>query len=187
MFALTAPRAVLRQLQLPLVCFSADGTLIDVAPEIAELALSDRLIKEIRADALAAFARAGHSSRKHRCWRSSIPRTNPLFVVHGAIVSDELGSFEAIAVLLPNRVQRQKPRAGTPYRNIEQFLTESGLTPREAEVAMLITEGQSSPQIAFQMRITVHTVRRHTEAVFRKLRVHTRTELGRVVGFATAT
>lgn len=48
------------------------------------------------------------------------------------------------------------------------------LTPREAEVALLLAEGHSNREIAKILSISPHTVRHHAEHVFLKLDVHTR-------------
>jgi DNA-binding CsgD family transcriptional regulator len=52
----------------------------------------------------------------------------------------------------------------------EQF----GLTPREAHVAELLVSRLSTREIAQALGISTHTVRRHVEAVLRKLGVRSR-------------
>jgi DNA-binding CsgD family transcriptional regulator len=51
-----------------------------------------------------------------------------------------------------------------------------GLTPAEIRVAKRLANGHSSKEIAQQLGITLHTVRRHTEKVFMKLGVRSRAE-----------
>jgi DNA-binding CsgD family transcriptional regulator len=51
------------------------------------------------------------------------------------------------------------------------------LSRREAEVATELLEGHSSRIIAEHLGVTVHTVRRMTERVFKKMGVHSRAEL----------
>lgn len=65
---------------------------------------------------------------------------------------------------------------GTPLgRSVDELLHgRYSLTPREAVVAQLLAAGLSVPRIAGRLGISVHTVRRHTEQVHRKLGVHTR-------------
>ena len=48
------------------------------------------------------------------------------------------------------------------------------LTTREADVALLLAKGLQRTQIARTLGLSPHTIRHHTEAVFRKLNVHTR-------------
>lgn len=50
----------------------------------------------------------------------------------------------------------------------------SSLTPREADVALLLARGFSRSRIAETLGLSAHTVRHHTEGVFRKLGVTTR-------------
>jgi DNA-binding NarL/FixJ family response regulator len=52
------------------------------------------------------------------------------------------------------------------------------LTRAEVRVARLIALGRSSQEIARELHNSPHTINRHTEAVFRKLGVHKRTEVG---------
>ena len=49
------------------------------------------------------------------------------------------------------------------------------LTPRQAAVGRLIVEGLRNREIAERLRISTHTVRRHLEAIFRRLNVPSRT------------
>ena len=55
---------------------------------------------------------------------------------------------------------------------------EHGMTPREIEVAMLLTEGCSNRTIAHRLGISPHTARHHTQRVLAKLGVHSRSEAG---------
>ncbi|MBI4260742.1 MAG: helix-turn-helix transcriptional regulator [Actinobacteria bacterium] len=49
-----------------------------------------------------------------------------------------------------------------------------GLSPREAEVLLLVARGLTNPQIGEALFISARTVRKHLENVFAKLGVHTR-------------
>lgn len=51
------------------------------------------------------------------------------------------------------------------------------LTPREAQVARLLCDGELTRSIATRLGISVHTVRRHTERVLEKAGVNRRTQL----------
>ena len=53
------------------------------------------------------------------------------------------------------------------------------LTDREREVLALIAEGQSNPEIADALVISVKTVNRHRENIMAKLNLHSRVELVR--------
>ena len=50
------------------------------------------------------------------------------------------------------------------------------LTKREREVLDLIVEGKSNSEIAWALRITLHTVKAHVASIIRKLGVSSRTE-----------
>ena len=50
------------------------------------------------------------------------------------------------------------------------------LTPRQAEILALISEGRSSEQIANEMHLSVETVRNHVRGIFRNLGVRSRLE-----------
>ncbi len=52
-----------------------------------------------------------------------------------------------------------------------------GLTDREQEVLRLIADGQTNPEIADKLTISVKTVERHRANIMSKLNLHSRTEL----------
>jgi DNA-binding CsgD family transcriptional regulator len=49
-----------------------------------------------------------------------------------------------------------------------------GLSPRQAEVALLLAQGQTTAEIARTLNLTTHTVRHHAEQVLRRLNVRSR-------------
>jgi DNA-binding CsgD family transcriptional regulator len=56
------------------------------------------------------------------------------------------------------------------------------LTPTEARVVELVAEGLTNPQIGERMFISRATVKTHLAHIFKKLDVHSRTELGALAG-----
>lgn len=70
-------------------------------------------------------------------------------------------------------VRRCKPRLLTEAILRDRF----GLTPREVRVSTLLAARLHSREIAKVLGISVHTARRHAEAVLRKLGVSSRNEL----------
>ena len=50
------------------------------------------------------------------------------------------------------------------------------LTPRELQVLRLISAGKLNKEIALELDISIKTVETHISHIFRKLRVHNRTE-----------
>lgn len=61
------------------------------------------------------------------------------------------------------------------FRALEDDDGQKLLTPREIEVLKAIGEGWTNKAIARQLGISLHTVKFHTESIFRKLGVSTRT------------
>jgi DNA-binding CsgD family transcriptional regulator len=51
----------------------------------------------------------------------------------------------------------------------------NGLTNREAEILAWVARGKTNQEIAALLVVSPHTVRKHLEHAFKKLRVHTRT------------
>ena len=72
-----------------------------------------------------------------------------------------------VVVFLPATPEPDDAAAGDPGW---------GLTPRESAVARLLAAGKPSKAIAAALGISTHTARRHTERVFAKLGVRSRTE-----------
>lgn len=72
------------------------------------------------------------------------------------------------------RVTRLTPSLPAAEVISERF----GLTPRQAQVARLIAEDCTSPEIAERLGISVHTVERHAERVLRVLGLRSRKGLG---------
>lgn len=56
-----------------------------------------------------------------------------------------------------------------------------GLSPREAQVALLLADGASNARIADTLRVTPHTARRHTEHVRDKLGAENRAAVARIL------
>jgi Response regulator containing a CheY-like receiver domain and an HTH DNA-binding domain len=63
-----------------------------------------------------------------------------------------------------------------PVADIETLSTQFGLTPAETRVARLLRDGKSNTDIAAALGASIHTIRRHTEAIFAKLEVRSRSE-----------
>ena len=79
--------------------------------------------------------------------------------------------YGAVEVTRPLRVAE----SSTSYtRELDE---EMRLTPREREILDALLRGSRPPEIARSLFISIHTVRRHAQAVFRKLGVHSQIEL----------
>lgn len=73
---------------------------------------------------------------------------------------------------------------------LDEVQASTGLTPREAQVALLMAERFSQREIAAQLGISLSTARRHSEHVLMRLGISRRTEvasaIGRIPGSALA-
>ena len=67
--------------------------------------------------------------------------------------------------------------SGPPVPRLADLVLRCGLTRREAEVALLLARGGSDREIARQLALSPHTVRKHAEHIFDKLRLHSRKAL----------
>jgi DNA-binding CsgD family transcriptional regulator len=76
-----------------------------------------------------------------------------------------IGPLILVAIATPRR---------TEVPSVATLVARHGLTPREAEVALLLRQGKPNRAIAAALRITEHTARRHTERVLTKLGVSSR-------------
>jgi DNA-binding NarL/FixJ family response regulator len=56
-----------------------------------------------------------------------------------------------------------------------------GLTLRQAEVALLIAQGRSNPEIAEQLGISRFTARNHAEQILARLKVESRRQVARAL------
>lgn len=77
-----------------------------------------------------------------------------------------------------NGIAKLNGRAPQPAPTAVNLHIEYGMTPREIEVALLLSEGCSNRTIAHRLGISPHTARHHTQRVLVKLGVHSRAEAG---------
>ncbi|WP_443749973.1 response regulator transcription factor [Asticcacaulis solisilvae] len=68
------------------------------------------------------------------------------------------------------------PRTDDGFAPLEEPVSGDLLTPRELDVLRAMGEGGSNKVIARQLGISLHTVKFHVEALFRKLDAHSRAE-----------
>ena len=87
-----------------------------------------------------------------------------------AAAEGELEWHEAAAYAARARGRRQRPRHGW-----------DSLTPTELQVAELVAQGHTNPQIAQRLLMGRATVKSHLEHVFTKLAVSSRAQLAAVV------
>jgi DNA-binding NarL/FixJ family response regulator len=65
---------------------------------------------------------------------------------------------------------------------IEKIDADSSLTSREKEVLGLMIQGKSNMQIAEALVISVYTVKRHVNNIFRKTDINSRSDLTSIIG-----
>ena len=106
-----------------------------------------------------------HALGEPRPHRAAVAPAAVAAHVRGEVRAGRLDGEAAEAVLAAagHKVRR---RAGLP----------GGLTPREAEVVVLVARGLSNPEVARALSVSRKTVSAHLEHVYTKLGVSTRTE-----------
>jgi two-component system nitrate/nitrite response regulator NarL len=80
---------------------------------------------------------------------------------------------------LAPQVAQPEPKAGAPSDPLAALpeAQRALLSPRETEVLLALATGASTRELSAQLFISEHTVRNHLKAIYRKLGVHSRTEL----------
>lgn len=73
------------------------------------------------------------------------------------------------------------PAPDTSQLTPEQVMSASGLTMRQTEVALLIAEGRTNPEIADRLGISRFTARNHTEQILERLKVESRWQVARAL------
>jgi DNA-binding response OmpR family regulator len=73
------------------------------------------------------------------------------------------------------------PAPDTSLLTPQQIMAACGLTLRQAEVALLISEGRSNPEIAERLGISRFTARNHAEQVLARLKVESRWQVARAL------
>lgn len=94
---------------------------------------------------------------------------------------DMAGSVGAAEVLLS--LIRYGGRSGRASPDgMRELMARHGLTPREAEVTVLLALGASDREVARRLGISPHTARKHAEHIFSKLDIHSRKALALRLG-----
>jgi DNA-binding CsgD family transcriptional regulator len=81
----------------------------------------------------------------------------------------------ALRAVAAGLLVRMPNAAETGFRALDESDGQRLLTPREIDVLNAIGEGLTNKSIARRLDISLHTVKFHVEAIFRKLGVRTRT------------
>ena len=86
-------------------------------------------------------------------------RIRPIFL-------DDSGTPAWVAISVERRAARRLTAENVQHR--------FGLSPRQAEVALLMAQGQTTAEMSRTLNLTTHTVRHHAEQVLRRLNVRSR-------------
>lgn len=86
-------------------------------------------------------------------------RVRPIFL-------DDSGTPAWVAMSVERRAARRLSSENVQHR--------FGLSARQAEVALLMAQGQTTREMARTLNLTTHTIRHHAEQVLRRLNVRTR-------------
>jgi len=119
-----------------------------------------RLLRRDRAQAVPAAAETASRSVRtpvatYRLW--------------GTLLRADSGD-QGLALIVVEPCDRARPS--------EAMLREHfGLSPRQAEIALLLAERKTNTEIAEELQISPHTARRHTEQVLLRLDVRSRTDV----------
>ncbi len=149
-----------------------DATSVFVAPDI-EVALGSDVVLVPHAD-LADVVVAGPKG-----WPTERPVVSlggsERFAGQLAVDASALQVVAAVRAVAAGLLVRM---AGTEdgFAPLEEPAAGDLLTPRELDVLRAMGEGGSNKVIARQLRISLHTVKFHVEALFRKLDAHSRAE-----------
>ncbi len=109
-----------------------------------------------------------------RIWRA---RGREDFSRRDAELVDAIGPSFVNALVRANRLAE-----ATPALRFAQHGPDCGLTPRESEVADMLVTGLTDEDICTALGISKPTLRSHVGAVFRKLGVQRRSQLGHLLG-----
>jgi HD-GYP domain-containing protein (c-di-GMP phosphodiesterase class II) len=106
-----------------------------------------------------------HALGEPRPHRPAVDRAATEQVLQAEVTAGRLDG-DAVNAVLTAAGHRVRRRAALP----------GGLTPREAEVVVLVARGRSNPEIARELAVARKTVSAHLEHVYTKLGVSSRTE-----------
>lgn len=102
---------------------------------------------------------------------ATIPRIIDMILDGGAWIS------HAVLPLLLRELQQRAVAAEPPTQIVPVPVQLTGLTPRERQIAHLVSNGASNKLIARQLSITDRTVKSHLSAIFHKLGMPDRLQL----------
>lgn len=154
--------------------YDLDGRLLHQTPSVAALS-RNRLTEK-------AIATAAWRMARGLAARDAVDTLRPGNVDRS--LTTRSGSFQLSAVRLGEGMFVHRPTVlvtvtphAAPLPDRAALRERHGLTPRQAEVAVLLARRKTNPEIAAELCISEHTARSHTEAVMGKLGVHDRRDV----------
>lgn len=163
-------RAALDALHQPLIVFNWDGRELHRTRAFVELTPTPAGAAAVaaRARSLARDFAGGGSLGVPPESEARIATDDGDFILRVALLPEGLLSGSpAVAVMV-------HPTSLPALPDVSTLRSAHGLTKREAEVALLLAQGATRDQVAETLGISPHTARAHTEKVFAKLGVTTR-------------
>ena len=169
----TTLRRFVNALSWGVAMYDAAGTLVHLNPALARLWTEDperdHLAYEVARVARLVLARAdtgtqrptGGDAPEHEL-RSATAR----YVMHGVYTGADVDAGSCVAMFVE--------RAPADAHGEAELSSRYRLTPRELHVARLLAAGRSTTEVARALGISIHTTRRHAEALLTKLGVHSR-------------
>jgi DNA-binding CsgD family transcriptional regulator len=171
---LETARGALHDLAHPLLVFDLSGREIHRSPALGRILTSQAAAPVIaRARSMArefagALPTGAPSAGPPSCSVAPVRAGDEEYLLRVTLLPEALfSSGPALAVLILPRKPAVLPDPAT-------LQARHGLTPREADVALLLATGATRDRIARELGISPHTARAHTEKVFLKLGVSTR-------------
>jgi DNA-binding CsgD family transcriptional regulator len=154
------------------VLFSVEGAVVHRTGALGALLVREPEAQEVWAHVCALGAELAARLRAADCTagpaeaRTCLATSTAEYRLVGSLLHDEARGPTGVLVLV-ERLGPEMPAA-------EQVCSRFGLTPREADAALLLAEGLTDGAIANRLALSQHTARRYTERVLRKLGLHSR-------------
>ena len=164
------------ELRQAVVVYDRGGRELHRSRRFAELVSDDperaRVVLEARrlADSLVRRRYRRQSPDPRPTGAKEVATASALYSIRATYAGRGLFGFHDAILVALERLTPQLPSA-------ERLEERYGLTARQAEVALLLARGLPNAGIADRLGISPHTVRHHTEWVFSRLGIHSRSAL----------